>query len=44
MTGNFALPLAFGTRYELRLSIDGEHDPAWVVGFDTPAAPLTQAA
>jgi hypothetical protein len=38
------LPLEFGTRYEFRLTIDGEHDDDWVVGFDTPAAPLTQAA
>lgn len=40
---NFALPLAWGTRYEFRLSIDDETDDAWVVGFDTPPAPLTQA-
>lgn len=34
--GNFALPLELGTRYEFRLSIDGETNEAWTIGFDTP--------
>jgi len=40
IVGNVALPLAFGTRYEFRLSIDGETNEAWRIGFDTPPPPL----
>ena len=42
--GNLVLPLAFGMRYEFRLSIDGKQNDAWVVGFDTPPTPMAEAA
>jgi len=44
IAGNLVLPLEFGTRYEFRLTIDGQHNKDWGVGFDTPAAPLSQVA
>lgn len=44
MTGNLALPLAFGSRYEFRLSIDGKTHEAWIAGFDTPPPPLEAQA
>ena len=44
MVGNFVLPLALGTRYEFRLSIDGETDETWRVGFDTPRLQQAEAA
>jgi hypothetical protein len=44
IVGNLALQLAYGTRYEFRLSIDGKTDDAWRVGFDTPPPPLEHAA
>jgi len=38
--GNFVLPLAHATRYEWRLSIDGQTNEGWRIGFDTTPPPL----